>query len=135
MFDTLAPKYWEEFKSVVVKITEPNQAPYEKTLERLYQERADDFNQQNVSYHVNLPNETAKSCFIKAIENAAIRILDDKYILKYAVMRHVTYTMYHYYEDNCPYYECPQFDLYKDGSCIAGISQREWRWWVDEMNY
>ena len=134
-FDSIAPQYWTEFKSVVVKISEPGRTPYEKTLEQMYQERADRNNESKRKYGYGTPDESARSCFMEAIENAAIKILDAKYILKYAIIREQSYVLYNYYEANYPAYNCPSFDAYQNGECIASIGKGEWRWWVEEMNY
>ncbi len=131
MFDNLIDEYWDKFQTLIVRIKEPENGVYEKSILQIYEERADRFN-----YRTDY-NYSAKSLFAEVCKDIMIKILDEQYVLKHIVMREETYQLYHYYEDNYPPQLCPSFEIFKKGAMypIASITSYEWRWWVDEMGY
>lgn len=134
MLNHLPLQYWNQFKDFIIAVGTFDSDKEVATLEDFYQKLANLNNESNKKYHINLPDDTAKSLFMKFIERPSIRILDESYILKYMVMRIVTYFYYEYYENPRPV--DPMVIVFDSEANVKHkISSDMWRWWVEEMDY
>lgn len=133
MISHLPNQYWTTFKDYIIAIIVCDNEKEVCTLEELYSKLA---KKNNESYHKFgiEAKENAKSLFMDFIQRPMIRILDESYILKYMVMRIVSYFYYDYYEN--PRRINPAVVIFdEDANVIEQISPEKWRWWVDEMGY
>lgn len=133
MWTGLIDEYWNKFQDYQIKISLPNGTNYVVKFYDMYLQLSEKFNDDNA--YLNLPrDETPKGIFCRFIDNILIKIIDERYVLQYMIMRVVTYNLYNYYENHI--YGNPAVDCYdKNNKIILSIPRNMWRWWVEEMNY
>lgn len=133
MWSYLIDEYWEKFSTYTIKSILPNGTVHVVGFYDMYADLANEFNKDK-AYLKMSQDETPKGVFDSYIENITLKILDESYVLRYMIMRYMTYKLYRYYEN--PRMGAPEFVCYdKNRKSVVTIPSGMWRWWVDEMNY